>query len=551
MGSLGRRVGESFGALREVYSNPGLRRVQFAWAGSAIGTYAYSISLAVYAFEHGGATAVGVFMFVRLTIAAAVAPFAASLADRHRREHVMLASDLSRVVTVGGAAACAAAGAPAAVYVLATLTTVLGTVFRPAEASLLPQLARTPTELTAANVSASTLDSLGSFLGPALAAFLLAVSSPQVVFALVAGTFLWSATFVARVHAPDAIRTEEQSDEESEGFGGFTGGVRAIAAEPRLRLLIGLYGAQCLVAGALGVLVVVVALELLDLGNAGVGLLEAASGIGSLLGAALALALVGRRRVAADFALGIVLWGAPLVVLGVVPSTAVAILALGLVGIGNTLVDISAVTLLQRTAPTEVTGRVFGVVESVTIGGLAFGSLAVPALMAIGGARVSLVVVGALLPVLAAVNWRALNRIDEGAKVPEEQLAALRRVPFLAPLPLQSLEFLALRLAPATLAAGETLFHRGDVGDRFYLLRDGSLEIDLPEERKVERAPAFVGEIALLHDIPRTATVRAASDSELWSLEREDFLDTVTSHSRSRAFADELATGRLGAVPVG
>jgi hypothetical protein len=549
MGTLGRRIGESLAALREAFANPGLRRVEFAWAGSAIGTYAYSIALAVYAFRHGGATAVGVFMFVRLTIAAVVAPVTALFADRHRREHVMLVSDLARVLTVGGAAVCAGAGLPAAVYVLATLTTIFGTVFRPAEASLLPDLARTPQELTAANVSASTLDSLGSFLGPALAAFLLSVSSPTVVFALVAGTFLWSATFVMRVHAPPR-HADLEDDEEPVGFGGLAGGLRAIAHEPRLRLLIGLYGAQCLVAGALGVLVVVIALQLLDLGNAGVGLLETASGIGSLVGAAVALALVGRKRVAGDFALGIVLWGAPLVLLGVFPNTAVAILALGIVGLGNTLVDISAITLLQRTAPAEVTGRVFGVVESVTIGGLALGSLAVPVLMALGGPRVSLVVVGALLPVLAVLTWRQLARIDEGAAAPEEQLAALRRVPFLAPLPLQSLEFLALRLAPSTLAAGETLFRRGDEGDRFYILRDGSLEIDLPDEQKIEHAPAYVGEIALLHDIPRTATVRAASDARLWSLDRADFLDTVTNHARSRASADELSSGRLGAVPA-
>jgi CRP-like cAMP-binding protein len=158
----------------------------------------------------------------------------------------------------------------------------------------------------------------------------------------------------------------------------------------------------------------------------------------------------------------------------------------------------------------------------------------------------------ALPPTLAALRWRHLARIDDGAAAPEEQLRALRTVPFLAPLPLQSLEFLALRLTPTTLAQGDTLFSHGDAGDRFYLLREGALEIELPSgETKVEQPPAFVGEIALLRDVPRTATVRAAKDSTLWALDRADFLDTVTTHSRSRASADEVASGRLGMVPVG
>jgi hypothetical protein len=187
----------------------------------------------------------------------------------------------------------------------------------------------------------------------------------------------------------------------------------------------------------------------------------------------------------------------------------------------------------------------------VIVGSLALGSLAAPALIATVGVRGSLIVVGAFLPVLAALRWRHLARIDAGAAAPDEQLRALRTVPFLAPLPLQSLEFLALRLIPTSLARGETLFDRGDPGDRFYILREGALEIELPGETKIEHPPGFVGEIALLRNVPRTATVRASTDASLWALERADFLDTVTNHARSRASADEVASGRLGMVPIG
>ena len=531
--------------MRGVFANPGLRRVQLAYAGSSVGAYANGVTVAVYAYEHGGATAVGVVQAIRQVVAASIAPFAATYSDRFPRERVMLFSDLARVVTVGTTTALVAFHGPAvAVYAAATLTTSLGTVFRPAEAALLPLLARSPEELTAANVSSSTFDSTGVFLGPMIAAFLLAIQGPALAFGFVVVTFLWSAYFVARLRTPAGETAGE--DEEDETPESFIAGFRTIAAEPRLRLLIGLYAAQCVVSGALGVLVVAIAFQLLHIGSAGVGLLQAACGIGSIAGAAVSLALISRARMAADFAIGLTLWGLPLVLVGAVPTAAVAAVALGIVGVGNTIVDISAITLLQRTTPSAVTGRVFGVLESSTIGAFAVGALVAPALLGLFGVRGALLSIGALLPVLSILRWRSLATIDKGAEIPEERLAALRGVPFLAPLPLHTLERLAGGLADVSLPAGATLFERGDAGDRFYLLREGQLEIDLPGETKVEQAPAFVGEIALLRDIPRTATVRARTEAALWALERGDFLDAVSGHSRSRASAEEVAVARLG-----
>jgi MFS family permease len=548
MASLRSRIAESIGALKGAFSNPSLRRVQLAYIGSSMGLYANSIAVAVYAFHHGGATAIGIFMFIRLAVAASIAPFAASLADRHRQERVMLGSDILRVASVAGCAAVVALHAPSlALYVLATLTSVFGAAFRPAEASLLPTLARSPEELTAANVSSSTVDSVGSFAGPALGALLLALSGPALVFTVVAIGFAWSAYFVARVHPERTEPTGEPGEAAVEEFAGLAGGLRAIRAEPRLRLLIGLYGAQCLVAGALGVLVVVMAIDVLGLGNAGVGLLEAASGIGSIVGAAVALALVGRKRLAGDFGIGIVLWGAPLIAIGLLPHMSLALVALGLVGLGNTLVDISAMTLLQRTAPAEAAGRVFGVLESVIVGSLAVGSLAAPLLIHALGARGALIATGALLPVLAALRRRQLVAIDDGARIPEEQLAALRQVPFLRVLPLQRLEALAAGAVRVELGPGATLFERGDRGDRFYVLDEGTLEIVLPDGAvKEERAPGYVGEIALLRDVPRTAGVRAVGAARLWALDRASFLEAVTGHARSNASADAVVAARAG-----
>ena len=293
--------------MQGVFANPDLRRVQLAYAGSSIGNFAYGVAIAVYAYEHGGATAVGVVTAIRQVIAAVIAPFAASLADRFPRERVMLASDLGRVVTVGvDDAALVTQHSPAlAVYVVATMTTILGTVFRPAEAALIPVLARTPEELTAANVSSSTFDSLGVFVGPAIAAFLLASSGTAAALRL----HRRSPSRGARTSSPASARRPAPRPREHAARGSnrprSSAGFNAIAAEPRLRLLIGLYGAQCFVAGALGVFVVVIALQLLGLGTAGVGLLQAACGVGALLGAAVSLSLVARARIAADFAIGL------------------------------------------------------------------------------------------------------------------------------------------------------------------------------------------------------------------------------------------------------
>ena len=223
-------------------------------------------------------------------------------------------------------------------------------------------------------------------------------------------------------------------------------------------------------------------------------------------------------------------------------------MALALLGVGNSLVEISAVTLIQRTASAGVAGRVFGLVEAAGVGGLAVGAVVTPLLLHFAGARWTLATAGAILPLLSIATRRALGAIDAGAVVPEEQLAAIATVPFLDVLPLQKKEALAAALVRVERPAGATLFSVGDHGDRLYILTRGTIEIDLPSGAKVENAPTFVGEIALLRDVPRTATVRVAADSTFWTLDAEHFLDAVTGHSRSQSAADSIVASRGIAV---
>jgi predicted MFS family arabinose efflux permease len=539
----------SLGAFRGVFHNPNLRRLQLAWIGSVAGQYSYSIAIAVFAYRHGGAAAVGAIALIRSLPAALVGPFVAGLGDRFPRERVMLGADLTRAGLVSLIAIVTFAHLPwPIVFGIAAFGPICGMAFHPAQASLLPALARTPEELTAANVSSSTIESVGAFAGPAVGGLVLAGWGIGAAFVVTAVTYLWSAVMVARLDVPrDA--PAETLDEPEPDHAGFLAGFRAIAATKGLRVIVLLYAAQTVVAGAMGVLVVVAALKLLSLGSGGVGWLYSACGVGGVLGAVVALALVGRQRLAADFGIGLLLWGLPFLVLGIWTNTVVALVMLGVLGIGNTLVDVSALTLLQRNTDERVRSRVFGVIESTTTGTIGLGAILAPLLIALFGIRATLIVTGLFLPIVTALLWRRLLALD-AAPVAKRRIGLLQAIPIFAPLPAASIERLALALEPLELVAGAVLFNAGDPGDRFYVVDTGELAVDLPAGQKVEGPGGWVGEIALLRGIPRTATVRALSDVRLLALDREVFLDAVTGHDRAAQAASFIVGERLALSPV-
>ena len=293
-------------------------------------------------------------------------------------------------------------------------------------------------------------------------------------------------------------------------------------------------------------LVVVTALDLLKRGDSGVGLLNAASGVGGVVGALAAFALIGRKRLAADFGIGILLWGAPLAAIGIWPKTWVALIALGVLGLGNTLVDVAGLTLLQRTAPPDVIGRVFGVLEMILVGTIGLGAVLAPVLIDAIGIRWSLVATGAFLPVLAALTWRQLLRIDAESHAPSDELRLLERIPIFSPLPGPSLERLASQLEALPVQAGTEVIRQGDPGDRFYVIESGRLRVTVDGAPTGELGPGeFFGEIALLRDVPRTATVVAETESRLRVLDREEFLAAVTGHAPSARAADAVVGARL------
>lgn len=549
---VGERLGEAREAFGGILRNRGLLRLELAWAFSIVSAWAYGIAVVVYAYEQGGARAVGLVGLLRWGAAAVASPFAAVLGDRRDRRSVMVASDLVRAaLIVGAAVAVFGSAAPALVYALAALVSVAGTPFRPAEAAYTPMLAETPEELSAANVVAAAIESVGIFAGPALGGLLLAWTGTGTVFVVTAAGVSASAVLILGIRRPGTPPRGEERPAESV-TSELLAGVRAIVRDRKVALLVGLFAAQTFVDGLLGVLIAVLALSFLDAGASAVGWLNAASGIGGLVGAVIAGALVGRGRLAGDFGLGVLLFGIPLALVPAWRDLGFALLLLGVVGVGNTLADVSGMTLLQRAAPDAVLSRVFGALESLLLLTVGLGAVVAPALVSALGARGALVVSGLMLPVLVAPSWPLLRRIDREAVVPADRVERLRAVSFLAPLPEAILEQLARAAVEEPATAGAEIVRQGDRGDRFYVVSSGSLQVfvDGAEVGTLGPGDSF-GEIALLREVPRTATVKARTDTLLFTLDREAFVPAVSGYAPSLASADAVIGLRLGPRPAG
>ena len=549
LASFRERLRESLDAFRAVVTNRGLRRIGLAWATITTSSWAYVIALLVYAYDQGGAAAVGLVGLIRVLPAFISAPVAGVLGDRYPRNRVMLGVSIARTTFLAAAAAVLVAnGPPWLVYTLAACVSLSASMVRPMLSALLPQLARTPQELTAANLVLTTIESSGIFLGPALGGILLAATNPDTVFVTAAVAFFVASLLMAGISSPAAAQREPEGGIVGEFFAGFG----LIGRDRSLRLIIGLYGAQTLVAGALNVLIVVAALELLDLGEAGVGFLNSAVGVGGLLGALGAFALVARQRLASDFAIGLVLWGIPIALIGVFPEPPAALILLGIVGVGNTIVDVAALTLLQRTVPDEILTRVFGVVQSVFVGTTGLGAIVAPLAIEVVGIRWAMIATGALLPLLAALLWRKINALDAEALAPLRELELLRSIPLFRPLPATTLGQLASSLIPVKATPGTDLIREGEAGDRFYVIATGEVDVSSQGQHLSTQGPGdHFGEIALLRDVPRTATVTAKTAVELYALERDEFLSAVTGHAASAEAADAVISTRLAGLRPG
>jgi MFS family permease len=527
--------------LGGVFRNPKLRRVELAFAGFNAAEWGVWIAMLVYAYEQGGATTAGLVAAAQLVPAGLAAPFAAVLADRYPPARVLALGYVAQALAMGAtAAALLAHGPPLLAYALAAVGATCVTVTRPTQSALVPALARTPDELTATNVVSGWIEAVSVLAAPAGAGVLLAVASPGWVFAVLAAVALLAAVAVAPVQGPPPAAEPRPPLEEA------LAGFRLLAKEPAARTLVEVLSAQFVAIGALDVLYVVLAISVLDLGGSGAGYLNAAFGAGGVAGIALTVALIGRRRLMPALVLGIAVWGAAFALLAAWPTTIGALLLLAAAGAGRSLLDVAGRTILQRTAPGDVLSRVFGVLEGLSMAGLALGSLLTPALVSLFGARWAIAGIGALLPLAVLLASRRLLEIDRRAPVPVVEIALLRSLPLFSPLGAPALEGLARGLAELEAPAGTAVIREGEPGDRFYVVADGELEVSAAgrELRTLGRGEGF-GEIALLENVPRTATVTALTDSRLYTLDKPSFLASVSSHPRAAGEAERLVRERL------
>ena len=542
MNSLVGHVRETAAVFGIVARNSRLRLVVLARLASVTGRWAATVALGVFAYRHGGAQSVGVLAVARILPVVAAGPFTALLLKRFHSDRLLFAAGLARTAVVAGVAALMYANAGnASLYVLVGLMALLSTMVRPLQSATLPYLVTTPHELTATNLSLATIESFGMLLGPLVAGVIMSFSQPGAVLALTAALYGLSTLLVRLLPAPEIARKTGMT-----GFRETFDGLLAIHRDRRLRLVAGLYTAENFVAGALNVLLVVAALNLLSLGNSGVGILNATIGFGGLVAAFAAGAVIGRKRVASSLGLGLVLFGAPIALIGAVPRTVSTLLLLVLVGAGVAIVNFSSMTLLQRAIPDDALASVFSMLQSLFVGTLGVGALVAPVLVGQLGVRGALLVSGGALSVLAVLRWRPLILLDSERADDDEAVDLLQGIPIFGPLPLPTLERLARSLEPVDVPAGAVVVREGDEGDRYYAVRSGRVRVaSSGQDVKVLGAGDGFGEIALLRDVPRTATVTALDDSRLYALDRDSFLECVAGTPSSRGAADELVDTRL------
>jgi MFS family permease len=535
----------SLRAVALVFGNPEMRLLQIAWGAESLAIWSFAIALGVYAFDAAGAAAVGIAGLVRLLPGAFAAPFGGLIGDRSSRRTVLIVSALATSALLGVATVAAAADASVAiVFVIAGLSTVATSPYIPAEGALMPLVARTPQELSAANVAHSALDNVGYLIGAVATGALLATASPQAVFGMAAIAALVATLLLARL-TPDA-RPAYARETSVAAIAEMAKGARSLLSDSRLRLVGITLTLLVFFEAAVDVLAVIVALDLLGLDQGAVGYLHAAWGVGALLGGGALAVLLHRGQLTAGLVLGCWLAGASLALPGLWVVAAAGYIAWLGIGAGYTFVEVVARTLLQRLGSDETLARTLAFLETSRFAAMALGSIAVPALIAILGVRATVIGVALILPVFALARWSALRALEIGAPVHADHFRLLRKHPIFAPLPIDTLERLSHDLVPVTPAPGEPVITQGEPGERFYLIATGEVEVLVDGAfRRTQAEGEGFGEIALLKDVPRTATVSPLEGCRLLALDRDHFISAVTGHRRSGEAAASVVETRL------
>jgi MFS family permease len=533
-------------ALATDFESPVRARLALGKVLTSFAAWSFAIGLAVYGFEAHGIVGVGIVALIRYLPGAVAAPIAGVLIDRQSRRDVLVASAAAMALVLIGATVAAAAGAPTAVvFVFPGLYAIASAAYSPAESSMSPMLAQTPQQLSAGNVNDSVMENGGSFLGAIGAGFLLTATSPAFVFGVCAGAAV--IVFLLLLGVPRDRRPVylDQPGELVSAHREVMVGLRTLAAHPALRLAWTTTAALLLFEGFAEVIVVGLALHVLELPDGNVGFLKATWELGAVAGGAGLVLLLDRGRLVIAIAGGSLLIGVAAIVPGLLPHPVEAYASWFAIGIGFVFVEVAGKTLTQRLGDDETMGRLLTLLQAGKLAAMAMGSVVAIVLDELLGTRGALIALGAAMPIFILLCWTRLRAYEVGAPVAAVPYSLLRHNSIFEPLPMATVERLSHDLTPVDFEGGVDVIVQGEAGDRFYLIESGQVEVfEHGQFRRHEGPGESFGEIALLHDVPRTATVRTTEPTRLLQLEREQFLVAVTGHRRSTQVAQTVVTDR-------
>ena len=539
------------GRLRRVVAgvreNSALPRLLLAYLVMIAAEFGEWLALIVYAYARGGASAAGVVVVLQLLPALLLAPLLSAHLARLGLARLLALAYGAATLSLACCAAAILTDAPVAVVYAAAIAFSLSLgVSRPLHHVLMPRVVRHPDELTAANVATSWAESLGTLAGPALAGLMISLHGPGLACAVLAALCLCT-PLLARVR--EARPDTGDGGEGTESLSDLLAAARVIAARPNTRALVAFPAGAAAIEGAIDLLVVVLAVQILAIGPGAAGFLSAAFGAGGLLGGGVAVLLIG-RRLALPLAAAALAGGLALAALALASTVLVAVALLVIVGAARTIQSVAAQTLLQRSTPLQVVLCTFSLIESMRDVGMIFGALAVPVLIGVGGAGAAFVGMACFAPMAVFATARRIHRIDAEASIPVVEMGTLRNMGIFSALPAAPLETLAREAQYTNVAPGTTIISEGEPGESYFAIAHGSVVVTKAgsEIRRMGRGEGF-GEIALLHSVRRTATVTATSETSLLGIGREAFLTAMHASPSATSAAQRIADGLLNDAP--
>jgi MFS family permease len=495
--------------------------------------------------------------------------------DRFDRRYVLLVSDVVRGVCMVVLAILVSIDGPLwAIAAVAILAACFAPFFYPAFGALLPSLVRDEREFGPANSAWATLDNLAWVVGPGIAGLILLAGGIQAAFVINAISFGVIAILLltlpkstaAAVSDPEPETAPEPAAAAQPGRDDVPGAIplptrrrRWFPREIDLSAVTGVLLLDMLTwfaFGGINILIVILAIDVFDGGDAATGFLSAATGVGGILGAVASGVLVLRPRLGPAILLGSAAFTASLVLLGLADSLLVAFIAITVASVGHLLLDVVRTTILQRVVPDAFRGRFTGVLMTTSGGAEALGTLVIPIVAVVTGLAsvMAFTAVSLLVGALLAV-WLIGRAADVAAGPYDQELRRIARLPIFAGLSAARVESALRQLAPLTVAAGDVVIRQGDEADRFHVIVSGRFDVSratepgsTPQHLRVLGPNEVFGELGLLRREPRSATVTALEDGLLFSMERDAFLAMVGA--RTSVSDRLLALYEPEAVPI-